>query len=231
MGKRPKVVVSVPVRDVSQVARISALKDRRADFVELRLDYLRSPNQLDASLLQYILPYRDKVLITVRDPLEGGELPVDEETKSRFLKAASEAGIAYDAELSFLKRRKDVPPGLVVSKHCVEALPSLADLREEFKPFDGHVRKLAVKPVGSYRSLLVSFLDDFPGSAVMPLGGDWRERIAFSLLGSGLLYVHSGEATAPGQVSLEKAWALLSQLDWERPSFSLRPRRQFWQHA
>ncbi|MGC8636095.1 MAG: type I 3-dehydroquinate dehydratase [Thermoprotei archaeon] len=223
MVARPKVVISVPVRDPSQLVGLSALEDRRADLVELRLDYLRSPSQLNDSLLQDLLAHRDRVLVTVRDPREGGKLSVDDELKSSFLKAAKDMGFSYDVELSFLKRREDVPPGRVVSKHCLGELPSIADLREEFGPFNESIRKLAVTPVGSYRSLLLSFLEEFPGSAVMSLGGDWRERIALSLLGSSLLYVHAGEPTAPGQVSADKVWALLSQFDSGRPSFFLRP--------
>ncbi len=214
MGARPKIVVSVPVRDPLQLAELTALEDGRADLVELRLDYLRSPTQLSSSLLQGLLPHRKKVLLTVRDPREGGNLPVDDELKSKFLKAANDMGFSYDVELSFLKRRDDVPPGRVVSRHCLGPLPSFADLKEEFRPFEDSVRKLAVMPVGSYRSLLLSFLEEYPGSAAMPIGGDWRERIALCIMGSSLIYVHAGEPTAPGQVSVDKAWAVISQLDW-----------------
>ncbi len=211
MGARPKLIASVPLRDASRVAELEGIE---ADMIELRLDYLPSPREVSEDLLQVLLPFRKRLLLTLRDPLEGGHLPLSDEVKSSFLKAAHEMGFLYDVEVDFLKRRKDVPLGLVVSKHYLNELPSLHSLKEEFRPYGHYVRKLAVRTVNNYRSLLISFLEEFPGSAVIPLGADWRERLAFCMLGSSLLYVQVGEPTAPGQMHIKAARTLFAQLGW-----------------
>ncbi|WP_054845075.1 hypothetical protein [Sulfuracidifex tepidarius] len=51
-----------------------------------------------------------------------------------------------------------------------------------------------------YKGLLSSLLDIYPKIAVMPMGVNPMERIAFSILGSQLIYSSVDEPTAPGQM-------------------------------
>ena len=65
------------------------------------------------------------------------------------------------------------------------------------------IRKIVVVGKDGYRELLVRFARK--GFAVMPMAVDPLERIAFSILGSELVYANAGEATALGQMDYRRA--------------------------
>ena len=194
-----KLVVALPVREQRDAEKARLID---ADFVELRLDYMRDPSSFDFSSVSDI---KGKLIITIRDVEEGGVNRISDEVKARLLKKLHEEGFLYDVEARFLKRRPEVPfEGKIVSVHYFDRVPSYEEVVSLFSPFErAWVRKIAVIGKEGYRELLVRFARK--GFAVMPMAVDPLERIAFSILGSELIYANAGEATAPGQMDFRRA--------------------------
>ena len=203
-----KLVIALPVRSLEDVKLVPTLD---SDLVELRLDYLKKPEDFDPSLIEDI---KDRVIITVRDPSEGGVKEVDEDWKASLYKKLHDMGVLYDVEARFLRKRKDVPfEGKIVSAHFFDRVPSIKEVEEIFKGFEeAWIKKLAVTAREGYKELLAHFARK--SFAIMPIGSDPIERIAFATLGSELIYasLDKGLETAPGQMSYKKVKEILSCL-------------------
>lgn len=182
-----------------------------SDLVELRLDYPKKPEDFDLSLIEDI---KDRVIVTVRDLSEGGIKEVDEDWKASLYKKLHDMGVLYDVEARFLKKRKDIPfEGKIVSAHFFDRVPSIKEVEEIFKSFEeAWIKKLAVTTRKGYKELLAHFARK--GFAIMPMGLDPIERIAFAILGSELIYasLDKGLETVPGQMSYKKVKEILSCL-------------------
>jgi len=203
-----KLVIALPVRSLEDLKLVPTLD---SDLVELRLDYLKKPDDFDLSLIEDI---KDRVIITVRDPNEGGVKEIDEDWKASLYKKLHDIGVLYDVEARFLRKRKDIPfEGKIVSAHFFDRVPSIKEVEEIFKGFEeAWIKKLAVTTREGYKELLAHFARK--GFAVMPIGSDPIERIAFAILGSELIYasLDKGLETAPGQMSYKKVKEILSCL-------------------
>lgn len=203
-----KLVIALPVRSLEDIKLVPTLN---SDLVELRLDYLKKPEDFDLSLIQDI---KDRVIVTVRDPSEGGVKEVDEDWKASLYKKLHDMGVLYDVEARFLRKRKDIPfEGKIVSAHFFDRVPSIKEVEEIFKGFEGAwIKKLAVTAREGYKELLAHFARK--GFAVMLMVLDPIERIAFAILGSELIYasLDKGLETVPGQMSYKKVKEILSCL-------------------
>jgi 3-dehydroquinate dehydratase-1 len=203
-----KLVIALPVRSLEDLKLVPTLD---SDLVELRLDYLKKPEDFDLSLIEDI---KDRVIVTVRDPSEGGVKEVDEDWKASLYKKLDDMGVLYDVEARFLRKRKDIPfEGKIVSAHFFDRVPSIKEVEEIFKGFEeAWIKKLAVTTREGYKELLAHFARK--GFAVMPIGSDPIERIAFAILGSELIYasLDKGLETALGQMSYKKVKEILSCL-------------------
>ena len=203
-----KLVIALPVRSLEDLKLVPTLD---SDLVELRLDYLKRPEDFDISLIEDI---KDRVIVTVRDPSEGGVKEVDEDWKASLYKKLHDMGVLYDVEARFLRKRKDIPfEGKIVSAHFFDRVPSIKEVEEIFKDFEeAWIKKLAVTTREGYKELLAHFARK--GFAIMPIGSDPIERIAFAILGSELIYasLDKGLETAPGQMSYKKVKEILSCL-------------------
>jgi len=203
-----KLVIALPVRSLEDLKLVPTLD---SDLVELRLDYLKRPEDFDISLIEDI---KDRVIVTVRDPSEGGVKEVDEDWKASLYKKLDDMGVLYDVEARFLRKRKDIPfEGKIVSAHFFDRVPSIKEVEEIFKDFEeAWIKKLAVTTREGYKELLAHFARK--GFAIMPIGSDPIERIAFAILGSELIYasLDKGLETAPGQMSYKKVKEILSCL-------------------
>ncbi|PVU71696.1 type I 3-dehydroquinate dehydratase [Candidatus Nanobsidianus stetteri] len=203
-----KLVIALPVRSLEDIKLVPTLN---SDLVELRLDYLKKPEDFDLSLIEDI---KDRVIVTVRDPSEGGVKEVDEDWKASLYKKLHDMGVLYDVEARFLRKRKDIPfEGKIVSAHFFDRVPSIKEVEEIFKGLEGAwIKKLAVTAREGYKELLAHFARK--GFAVMLMVLDPIERIAFAILGSELIYasLDKGLETAPGQMSYKKVKEILSCL-------------------
>ncbi len=201
---RPLIVASLPVISPGDISRV---KDIDADLVELRLDYSREfPRPQD------LLPYHDRILVTLRDREEGGQGNFTDDFKETFLNELAKLGILYDVEASFLSRRRVQFREKVVSAHYFHRLPSREEVDRLFSTYrEAFTVKIAVSNQPGYREIL-SYISTKPGSTFMPMSPDPLERLAISLLGSKLLYTYVDSPTATGQLHYLEAKRILNCL-------------------
>ncbi|MCI4439292.1 type I 3-dehydroquinate dehydratase [archaeon] len=191
------IVASLPVKSPKDIAKIRAIN---SDFVELRLDYMNSLQQID---IRDLLKFKRKIIVTIRDVNEGGINFIDKEEKRNFLIKLYKHGVLYDVEASFLKEYSVPYRGKIVSAHYFGSLPSFFKVSKLAKKFTKgtFAFKVAVNGVGNYRQLLISLLTMSSNVAVMPMNTNPLERIAFAILGSKLVYGYVESPTAHGQMS------------------------------
>lgn len=200
------VVASLPIRKEEDIQKIPNFYD--ADLIELRLDYLGKLIPIEK-----LEKYKEKIIVTIRDPDEGGVNFIDPKEKAEYLAKLNEKGFLYDVEAKFAKMY-DVPTrNKIVSIHYFDRVPSFEEVYEIIKDFleSSWLIKVAVIGKPGYKSLLSKILE-LEKVAVMPMGVDPLERIAFSILGSKLIYGHTGEETAKGQMHYKNIKQILSYL-------------------
>ncbi len=196
---RPKVVASLPVRGETDLVKLKTID---SDLIELRLDYARELSFILNSL-DYLSQFRDNLIFTIRDPLEGGVNFVDPNTKMKIYKTLVDQGFTCDVEARFLATHWIEPTeNTIVSSHFFEKVPKLEEVESNFDPLEkiNPLFKVAVVGKSGYKALLSSLLERYGKIAVMPMRVDPLERIAYGLLGSKLIYSSVDEQTAPGQM-------------------------------
>jgi 3-dehydroquinate dehydratase-1 len=199
------VVAALPVYKVEDVKLVEAVE---ADFVELRLDYM---GRLEVDL-DFLERFKDKLILTIRDVREGGVKEIQDEEKEAFLRELHRRGFLYDVEASFLERRRVEYIGKIVSAHYFNSVPSVDELEKTYEKYkEAFVVKFAVVGRGNYKGVLASMLK-YDNVAVMPMGVPPLERIAFSILGSRLVYGYVKEPTAPGQMHYKALLEILKIL-------------------
>lgn len=205
--KRPLIVASIPFRSIKQLEKIKHID---VDLIELRLDYMEDPFSLNPISFY---EYKDKIILTLRDPKEGGKYSFDEIKKANLLMRFHELGIKYDVEVNFQEKYNIPYDDKIVSSHFLERLPSKKEIEDIISKYSrkAFAVKIALKAIKNYKELL-AFALSFNNVAVMAIGGDPLERIAFSLLGSKLIYCYVEEATAEGQLYYKKIQAIFNEI-------------------
>jgi len=199
-----------------------------ADAVEFRMDLASDPL---AALDDY--EGRLPLIVTNRDPAEGGEADAPERERLATLEEASahDAVGAVDVELSSLRAdpgvaaaatARDSGARVIASVHDFEATPSAARLDELLTAATEHgdVGKVAVTATDRDDALrLLSATHEATARgdtvATMAMGEAGRHtRAVASLYGSTVAYapVDPAEATAPGQYDLATLAELISRL-------------------
>ncbi|MEM1873666.1 MAG: type I 3-dehydroquinate dehydratase [Acidilobaceae archaeon] len=207
MNRRPLIVASLPVRSLSDIEK--ARRVVGPDLVELRLDYAESLAEIP---VERVATLDRSVIVTIREQSEGGVKPVESRAKARYLLRLHELGVLYDVEASFIESNSVPYEGKIVSAHYLRRLPTESELQSLIERYADRAFcvKIAIQPAPGYRRLLSSALDlGYDNVAVMPLSSDPRERLAFALLGSMLVYTYIEEPTAPGQLRYDdflKIW-------------------------
>jgi len=199
---RPLVVAALPIRSPNDVWKAFGIRD--VDLVELRVDYMEDPMELDYSALK-----GKNVIVTLRDVAEGGVKEHPVEVKLKLLKILSELDILFDVEMEFVEKYGVDYEGNIVSMHIMDpARVDLTGLKNRVKKFldKAFVVKIASMAFPGYRALFASLLELGDNVAVMPMSKDVAlsrvialDRIAFTLMGSKLLYCSIEAPTAPGQ--------------------------------
>lgn len=201
-------VASLPVRSREDLKKIGQCK---TDLVELRLDYLES---LDSFSLDTVEKYRSRLILTIREPDEGGVNSFGDQGKLYFIREAVKKGFLMDVEGNFAEKQGLDCTGQIVSRHYLESPPGYQDMVEFVERYAGisAISKLAVMEGKNTRISLVRLLGKYKGIAVMEMDGERSSRLLFSVLGSKLLYCHAGEKTSPGQLGCEEAVEILRLL-------------------
>jgi len=200
------VVASLTIRKEEDIEKIPNFYD--ADLIELRLDYLGRLVPIEK-----LERFKNKIIVTIRDPSEGGVKAIDPKEKAEYLVELDKKGFLYDVEAKFAKMYNIPTRGKIVSIHYFDRVPSFEEVYETIKDFlePSWIIKVAVIGKPGYKSLLSKILE-LEKVAVMPMGVDPLERIAFSILGSKLIYGHTGEETAKGQMHYKSVKQILSYL-------------------
>ncbi len=190
-----RLVASIPIKKPGEVGLV--LNEAFADLLELRVDYMKDPTELDYGFLR-----NRNVIVTLRDFKEGGYVRHDDAVKERLLRKLKDMGVMYDVEMSFISRYNVDYEGEIVSLHIIDGSkvdkPSIEE-KVRFYSSRAYVVKVASVPFPGYRGFLASLLEASENVAVMPIGTNALERIAYAFLGSKLLYCYAKEQTAPGQ--------------------------------
>ncbi len=190
---RTSIVASLPVYNIEDLEKIKYID---ADFIELRLDYM---DTLEINL-DSLNEYRSKLIFTIRNKSEGGYKDIPDTEKSAFLKELHSKGFLYDVEASFLHRELVPYKGKIVSAHYFDRIPLFEDLENIIKKYsEAYIIKFALVGKENYREILIKLLR-YDNVAVMPMNVDPLERIAFSILGSKLIYGYVDTPTASGQM-------------------------------
>lgn len=205
--KKPLLIASIPVESPQDLLKVRNVAG--VDFTELRVDYLDDPSYIDYSVLP------KNVVVTLRDVAEGGVKQHRDEIKLRLISSLNELDLIYDVEMSFVKKYNISYVGKIVSVHIIE--PSKIDLKSVRKDVEvfmdkAFIVKVATKPFPRYKTFLIDLLELGDNIAVMTIDTDYVERVAFTLLGSKLLYCYIDKPTALGQLKCDKAKQILTVL-------------------
>ncbi|HLF06985.1 MAG TPA: type I 3-dehydroquinate dehydratase, partial [Thermoplasmata archaeon] len=224
------VVASVPLTSLADLSSVLKALEEGADLVELRLDYLP---ELDLETLRKeILPKlpKDKVIITVRDPREGGVKPLSNPDRFALLKAASEAGCCIDVEVRNVEYMRSVidhtvrpDARTIISVHD----PTTKSAKELGARVPIWARRSSWVVKGAYPARSWGEMCDIVGAsgqvkrdaeryALMGMGPFGQvSRYILPSYGTSLVYCSFGKATAPGQVSLAEFLPVLRSVGAE----------------
>jgi 3-dehydroquinate dehydratase-1 len=182
------------------------------DIVEVRLDRCsRVPDWLERC--QAIERRGKPVLLTVRLRSEGGEWPLDNESRLKIYMDGVGALAAVDVELSSVicaavaKQAEKLGKVCLVSHHDFAKTPSLAELEAivEKARQNGGVAKVATMIRSEADVEILRQLLARKGKrplCVIGMGDAWKQtRVLFPKLGSCLTYGFLDKPTAPGQIS------------------------------
>ncbi len=203
-------VAAIPFKEYSQVEKLIILAAKRgADLVEFRLDYWEGENTPDFEyLVDLSRHYGMDVIITVRDPSEGGKRYVN--WREDALKRASDVNCWCDIEAKNLVKDGVVPcKRTIASLHFFERptkddFTLIRNLSKMSLERGAYVFKVAAKVDTIEELIALKRSIEHERKAFMPMGtGTERLRLISTLLGSFLNYGSIGEATAPGQVRLD----------------------------
>ncbi len=209
---KPIIIGSVPVRETKDALDILSKRGHSGDLIELRLDYLPS---IDYGIFNKIKNFRDIVILTVRAHEEGGVYDIQRDERKDFLMEAIASGFKVDAEISLMSDFEDLYP-FIASAHFVNRVPDEISIQRKIDSIRGKCSyvKIAYKPNNRSKAIMFGILSKNDNIAVMELGGEPINRVAFSLLGSRLIYCHIGEPTANGQMNCLRVRNIIDCL-WE----------------
>ena len=199
--------VAVFVRDLSQAKRdIAQAAEGGADMVELRIDEMAYPANLQRLVSESVLP----CIVTCRPEWEGGSSKLSNEQRLELLDAASVGNTRYvDVELRTLHEVNRLPTvRFIVSAHDFQQRPDrLYNLIAEMNPLRADVNKI-VWMARSIRDNIEAFeiiqSRQRPMIALCMGEAGLMSRVLAKKFGAFLTFasLEAGGGTAPGQVSL-----------------------------
>ena len=235
---RPKVILPIVEKTEAAILKKSAeFSTMKADCVEWRVDWFE--NALDAAALTHCLHgLRDALgemllLVTFRTKAEGGEMAPTPEQYAAFCKAVYDSGCADLLDIEFFPTGNALPglieqahaAGLKVicSSHDFQKTPPRAELVARMVAMQNagaDLPKLAVMPqsrtdVLELLAATAEMADRHPETPIitMSMGALGAvSRLSGEALGSAMTFANPGQASAPGQVSLDVVNEVLDAL-------------------
>lgn len=226
---RPKVILPIVERAeaviLEKAAQFSTLQ---ADCVEWRVDHFddaRTPGAVARCLAKLRVALRDKLLlVTFRTKTEGGEQALSHPEYLAFLSLILDTDCADLLDIEFFTAGADLPllveqahtagVPVVCSSHDFAKTPPRAELVErmvQMQQAGADLPKLAVMPrcrtdVLELLAATAEMADLHPETPVitMSMGALGAvSRLAGEAFGSAMTFANPGQASAPGQVSLD----------------------------
>ncbi len=211
---KARICVSILARDIEEMeSKALTALNLGADLVELRLDYLETPN-LD-KIAETVLKLGEKVVITLRPSWEGGGFREDEDERARILGKLATFSPAYiDVELNSqiidaVSGRKGGRTKIIVSWHDFQATPTLNRLQElANKALEkGDIAKIipTAREFSDNLTALELYRKVDPSRLICFAMGEAgvSSRILSALMGAPIAYsCLPGEEAAPGQINI-----------------------------
>lgn len=214
----PKICVPVVGSNASE-CELLFQKSAGADFIELRADYLKKPEEAPLIVKKSGLP----VIATCRPVKRGGKYGESEEARLRILVECARAGAAF-VDLEFecskspeaakaIKEIKKTGAKLILSVHDFKKTPSLEELKQlvsEQRKLGADLSKIVTtaKDFGDNQrifNLLLCEADKKPVVAFCMGELGVSSRILSPMFGGAFTFacIEYGLESAPGQVSLQ----------------------------
>ncbi len=212
----PRVCVALGLRSADELSHAAEIEYKDGNnFLEFRLDYLKSPASGIEVLHTFKTKYPDSfVLATCRHRQASGHFNGDVRQQLRILQDAASAGAAFiDLEIETAEQIKTALPSvrelapLCLSYHNFESTPALAPILKRLSRIPADVHKLATtarKPSDNLRLFeLLATPRVIPLIAMAMSEIGLLSRILAPCRGSLYSYAapSTDEGTAPGQIS------------------------------
>lgn len=230
-GNKTLLCVAVGVDTMPEALRLVERESRRADLIEVRLDYLADLKELPYRL--FFTAASVPLLFTLRPEWEGGHFGGPEAERIEILSNACEAGAAYvDCELRAPEETRRLLGNacrrhgtkLILSYHDFTSTPSkavLTDVLKQIAEQRADVGKIVTTAENHFDVLDVLALQTTARDLKLPLiafcMGDAGiiSRVATARLGGFMTYCASGskKGTAPGQLTSGQLRDILALLD------------------
>jgi 3-dehydroquinate dehydratase-1/3-dehydroquinate dehydratase/shikimate dehydrogenase len=229
-GQQSLVCAAVGVAQVEEAVRLVAQESRHADLVEVRLDNLAEPGQIDFNL--FFEAASCPLLFTLRPNWEGGHYRGGEAERVELLAHACRAGAAYiDCELRApletrrcLRRvTRETGTRLILSYHDFGSTPSaqtLLGVLRQMVENDADIAKIVSTPANHLDILRVLGLQQAALDLGIPLIAFCMgtpgviSRVATARLGGFMTYCAAGSEieTAPGQLTVRQLRDILDRI-------------------
>lgn len=226
---RPKVIVPIVAHTEASILETAAqFSTLRADCVEWRVDHFedaRTPGAVARCLAKMRVALKDKLLlVTFRTKAEGGELALSHAEYMDLLHTILDTDCADLIDIEFFTAGDDLPAlvgdahtagaAVVCSSHDFHKTPPRAELVQRMTAMQlagADLPKLAVMPqsrsdVLELLAATAEMADQHPETPVitMSMGALGAvSRLAGEAFGSAMTFANPGQASAPGQVSLD----------------------------
>ena len=225
---RPKVILPIVERaEAAILEKAAQFSTLQADCVEWRVDHFddaRTPGAVARCLAKLRVALKDKLLlVTIRTKAEGGQAALSPAGYRQFLELVLDTDCADLLDIEFFTAGADLPllveqahtagVPVVCSSHDFAKTPPRAELVErmvQMQQAGADLPKLAVMPqsridVLELLAATAEMAEHHPETPVitMSMGALGAvSRLAGEAFGSAMTFANPGQASAPGQVSL-----------------------------
>ena len=226
---RPKVILPIVERaEAAILEKAAQFSTLQADCVEWRVDHFddaRTPGAVARCLAKLRVALKDKLLlVTIRTKAEGGELALRHTEYTDLLHTILDTDCADLLDIEFFTAGADLPllveqahtagVPVVCSSHDFAKTPPQAELVErmvQMQQAGADLPKLAVMPrcrtdVLELLAATAEMADLHPETPVITMSMGVLgavSRLAGEAFGSAMTFANPGQASAPGQVSLD----------------------------
>ena len=228
---KPQICVPLAVKDPLEIpAMIQRAEEAEADLIEIRLDYLNIDlSDVKKILEDFVREASIPTIATNRQYEQGGLRPQDENSRTRILIQAAEAGFPYvDVELttaklkSLVKKIKSYGAKPIISFHDFEKTPPFQDMEKIIRSeidAEAEICKLvttACKIEDNLECLLLARkMSKLTKIVCFAMGHQGLiSRVLSPLFGGYFTFasLSNGVKTAPGQLSIDDLKSLYVKL-------------------